>query len=179
MSKNLPFKFNTQQQEYLIEQFALRTPIARIMQDFKILFPATPISGEALIDFKKVNAYKIKDVSDRILPDVKRCRLAHVTIRMQILDQIIEDAMTPKVIKSYKVSDTEWAQDMGIDSLAALKALHLAREEEYSAKKILLEKYKLDLVGEGGVRESGFSPVEVSDGIEEDDDDLPLLEDNE
>lgn len=168
----MPSKFNPEQEKFLIEQFALRTPIAKIKQDFKILFEVNP-PGEALIQFKEQKVDLIKRVSAEILPDVKRCRLAHVSIRMRHLDDLLESAMTPRVIRSYKISDTEYAQDMAPDFPACAKFLQLAREEEYAAKRILLEKYKLDLDTTNNSRETGFNAVEVDDGF---DSEVPLIE---
>ena len=148
---------------FIIKALALKTPYPKIKQDFQIFFEEK-ITGEEIMDIENKYKSDIEDVAVEELNDIRRNPLAHSRIRLDLIYESLKYAMKPRTIRSFKVSDTEYEEVQDIDHQAIAKYLQMAREEEYLAKKLLLEKIKLDLDIHNA---TGFEPVEIDTGIPE------------
>lgn len=166
--ENLPSRepsrepLNEKQVAFIIKYLALKKPYNKIKEDFQAFFERK-ISGEAIMDVEARHQPIVQEVAVRELSDIRRNPIAHPRIRLDILYDCLVMAMTPQIVRSVRITDTEYREIYGIDHGAVAKYLQLAREEEYLAKKLLLEKLKLDIEMD---KDSGFVPVEIDTGME-------------
>lgn len=155
-------KINDQRKAFLIKYLALKTPYPKIRQDYQKFFE-TSITGEEIMDIESKYSSYIEEVAKKELIDIRKNALAHPRIRLEFIYQGLTDAATPKPIRSIRVGETEYETVLGVDHQAIINYLKLAHMEEYSAKKLLLDKIKMDI--EIVREDSGFIPVEVDTGF--------------
>lgn len=146
---------------FIIKALALKTPYPKIKQDFQIFFEEK-ITGEEIMLVEDKYSSTIEEVAYEELNNIRNNPLAHSRIRLDIINRAMEYALKPRVIRSYKISDNEYGQELDIDHQAIAKYCQLSRDEEYYAKKLLLEKIKLDLDIHNS---TGFDPIEIIDGF--------------
>lgn len=156
--------------EFILTQLALKTAFTKIKSDYQQLFE-TKISGEQIIDVSQRYAKAIEKISEKELHNVRACPAAHSRVRMDFIYQGMLQASTPKEVRSVRTGDNEYNVVYDIDHSALAKYIQLAREEEYAAKKLMLEKIKLEIDIQRN--DTGYEPVDVDAGF--DDDEPPMI----
>jgi hypothetical protein len=157
--KELPDK--EKRKAWVITQLALKSPMTKIKQDYHVLFEE-PIRGEEIIAIQSSYPSLIQQVADKELRDIRKRALAHQAIRLDIIEQGLRAALTPRVISTHRIADNEWKEEIDINHSAATKWVELAQKEEFFTKKLILEMYKADM---GFEKSSGFERVDIADGF--------------
>lgn len=147
---------------FVLKALALKTPVTKVKQDYQVFFEEK-ITGDQIMEIEKAYSDLIAEIAIKELNDVRANPLAHTRVRLDLIYECLKYAMKARPVRSVKISDNEYEQVMDIDHQAIAKYLQLARDEEYNAKKLLLEKIKLDL--DIHTSNSGFEPIEISDGF--------------
>lgn len=146
---------------FVIKALALKTPYPKIKQDFHIFFEEK-ITGEEIMAIEDKYKEEIEEEAEQELNNIRKNPLAHSRIRLDILNRAMEYALKPQGVRSIKVGDNEYETIMDINHQAIAKYVQLSRDEEYLAKRLLLEKIKLDLDIHNA---TGFEPVEIDTGF--------------
>jgi hypothetical protein len=157
-------KLSTAELAFIIKYFALKRSYLKIKQDFHAFFEKK-ISGEQLMQVEASNKSIIEKQSKKEMSDIKSCKLSHSRVRLDILEAALEDASTPKAVRSIRVSETEWEQVYAIDVPSIAKLVQLAREEEFLYKRFLLELKKLDLMDQADEFINTGYEIQVDDGL--------------
>lgn len=169
MSSNLPIRPLTDEQKaFLIEHLARGTEYEDIKSKFQLFFE-TGIDGSTIIQVKA----KYSKLIDELIPQVRdprESRLAHARTRLDELDQALNDAKTLRPVgPAIRIGENEWSPaptGMNIPGIVAI--CRAAREEEYMAKKFMLEVKKMKLEADKAeILDTGFSEIVINTGIDE------------
>ncbi len=167
MAKELPSKqLSEEHKAFIIKKLALKEDYIKIKEEFAKFFDCI-VDGETIIKVENTYALVIHEVAQRELNNIAREPLAHARIRLRILHEALKDAMVSRIIKSSQVGENDWEVERGMNLAAIDRIVKNAREEEFFAKKLLLEVKKLKLEAEKeDIVSTGFS-VQINDGLDE------------
>lgn len=155
---------NDEQKSYIILGLALKKEFAEIKQNFERLFEAK-IKGEVLINIDKKFKDKIDELAEKELNDINRSPLAHSRIRLEFIYKGLQEASSPKPVRSIRTGEREYETIYEIDHAAIAKYLSLAQNEEIFAKKLYFEILKnRDIIGSDKPK-SGFKPIQINSGL--------------
>lgn len=161
---NLPIILSEPKLAWVIKQLAIFTPMAKIKSEYRVLFEEN-ISGEDLIKIEQCYKDLISETSNKELKNFTKRRLAHSAIRLDIINQGLESASTPRAVRSVRVGENEYEVIKEPDHVAVSKYLKLAQDEEFFAKKLMLEVIKAGLDSEAKERTSRYEAIDIEDGF--------------
>lgn len=165
----------TDERDWVVQQLALRKSLREIKDDFDYIFAPKQISGREILDIQNKYPDLIIETSRRELSNIAANALAHVRIRMDYILKGLRAAEKERVVQMFHYTDTNGErqvhEEKDMNHAAVAKYLQLAQQEEYLAKKLLIEVRKLDMdVPE--TRRSGFKPIKINVGDETDFEDV-------
>jgi hypothetical protein len=165
---------NSAQEEYLIEKLAFQdTNLTEIQEEFEKFFK-TSLNGEVLWVLRKEKAEAIAQKRTEMYSQTDTIPCANPYPRLALAQSRLEFlAKNPKVVKSVRAGSitdkTEyWKEISEIDDDRLHKWATFAQNEEYLAKKLLVELIVKE-VDKKKIPTSGFKPIRVSSGLEEED----------
>jgi len=163
-SDNLPSIVSEPKLAWVLKQMAIYTPMTKIKTEYLVLF-GEPITGERLVEIESTYKELISDISKKELRNFTKRRLAHSAIRLDIISQGLEIASTPRPVRSVRTGENEYEVINEPDHASVAKYLKLAQDEEFFAKKLMLEVIKSGLDAEAKEKTSKYEVVEIEDGF--------------
>lgn len=162
---------NKEETQFILMAFALKKPVVEIKIDFQKLFEKT-LKGEVLIQFAGRYSDEIKALSKVEMENIGKVPITHSRIRMEFIYKGLQEASTPKAVRSIRVGPTEYEVTYEVDHAAIAKYLQLAQQEDFLHKKLYYEILKnKEILGETKPQ-SGFKPIELDSGLNWDESEL-------
>ena len=161
-------RLNEQHKAFIIKYLALRKDYLTIKKDFQVFFEQE-VSGPQILEVEANYQNKITALAEEELNNIWAEPLAHSRIRLALAYEALQDARKQRVITpSQRISESEWLPpEMGMNLNAIATFLKIGQNEEYMAKRLLLEVKKLGLEEERDeIITSGFHNVTINTGIE-------------
>jgi hypothetical protein len=165
---------NPEQEEYLIEKLAFQdTNLTEIQEEYEKFFK-TSLNGEVLWRLRKEKANLIKEKRESLYSLTDTIPCANSFPRLALAQSRLEDlAKNPKVVRTVRkgsISEKQeyWEEVKEIDDDRLHKWATFAQNEEYLAKKLLVELIVKE-VDKKKIPLTGFKPIRVSSGLEEED----------
>lgn len=149
---------------WVIKQLASFTPTTKIRSEYRHLFEED-LKGEDILKIEYMYKDVIKEVSKEELRNFSKRRLAHSAIRLDIINQGLQDASTPRAVRSVRTGENEYEVIYESDHMAVAKYLKLAQDEEFFAKKLYLEVIKAGLDDTQKEKTSSYEVIDIEDGF--------------
>ena len=138
MSKEYMFGFDGYEPgeiSYVIELLGAMATIAEIQQKFKEFTEGQKtISPKTIQSISIRFAKRIEDSNKKYLKNIDGNPLAHLRIRLDILDKIVKDCVQYKFMKSFR-TDSGFATELVPDYPTALNALKQAMTEMHKKEE--------------------------------------------
>lgn len=178
-------KFDEFQLEYLRYHLAIKTPLHIIAQQYRQLYESS-IKGQHIQAIQLRDKDIIREIAKKELSNTSAVPVSYSRVRLEMINRSLESATTPKVVRTYKVSEPYidpatnqeamrdvWKVEYDIDYQAIRGLLDLVQKELWWAERLVLEKIKN---GIDTSPRSGIPIVTAYTGYEDEDQKL-LIED--
>lgn len=178
MSEEYPLMsapLNEDHKDFLLEQLAFQeTNLMDIQEKFQQFFKVG-IRGEVIMSFRRENKELILERRSELYNQTSSIPIANAFPRLALAQSRIEDlAKNPRLVRVIRKFDKETGavydeEVKEIDDVNLRGWSREAREEEYLAKKLLLETIvkEIDKADAKKITASGFKPVTVNIGFDE------------
>lgn len=173
MSELQPLPFNEDMEDFLLDEMAHQSHNLIAIQEKFNRFFKVEMSGEAFMRFRREKKEAINQRRSELYNQTDSIPVSHAFIRQSIAESRIEwltqNEIVLRTVRKINDKGNEYYEEVkSINDPELRKWCEFAREEEYLAKKLMLEiivKEVEDKKAKEKLLSSGFKPVAIDTGF--------------